>query len=221
MVHASGIRCAIASDVREPGRGLRTATRVVLVVLAVLLGVLAATGAWLWFRYRPTAASAWPGLTGSPARDEGWIRITHRLAAQLALTLALAALVLMVVRRVRDHVRGAVAGIALLVTTAAASFTGYLLPWDQLALWSVTVGADFRGVQSTFRSEVKYILLGSREVSTGTYRFWAITHVVLGVLVAVGVLLVWLRGRERVVSRLPPSPPPAGPPPGVEPQPVR
>jgi quinol-cytochrome oxidoreductase complex cytochrome b subunit len=199
---------------------LRTTTRVVLLVLAAALLVLAATGVWLWFRYEPTAARAWKG-TGSPADDEGWIRMTHRLASHVVVLLALAALVLVVVRRIRDRVRGVVAATGLLVTAAAASFTGYLLPWDQLALWAVTVGSEIGGVQAAFRSEVKYILVGSREVSPGTYRFWAITHVVLGVLVAVGALLVWLRGRDRAVSRPPSSPPPAAPPSRVEPQAVR
>jgi quinol-cytochrome oxidoreductase complex cytochrome b subunit len=121
---------------------------------------------------------------------------------------------------VRSGVRGVVAGTGVLVTALAASFTGYLLPWDQLALWSVTVGSDIRGAQATFRSEVKYILIGSREVSPSTYRFWAASHVVLGVLVAATVVLVWLRSRARDVSRRPLSPRPAAPPPGLEPQPV-
>ncbi len=33
-------------------------------------------------------------------------------------------------------------GLILLVFTGLLSFTGYLLPWDQLALWAVTIGAS-------------------------------------------------------------------------------
>jgi quinol-cytochrome oxidoreductase complex cytochrome b subunit len=33
-------------------------------------------------------------------------------------------------------------GMALLVVTLALSFTGYLLPWDQLAYWAITIGAN-------------------------------------------------------------------------------
>jgi quinol-cytochrome oxidoreductase complex cytochrome b subunit len=33
-------------------------------------------------------------------------------------------------------------GLALLVTTLGLSFTGYLLPWDQLAYWAITIGAN-------------------------------------------------------------------------------
>lgn len=33
-------------------------------------------------------------------------------------------------------------GVILLIATAFLSFSGYLLPWDQLALWAVTIGAS-------------------------------------------------------------------------------
>ena len=33
-------------------------------------------------------------------------------------------------------------GMGLLVTTLGLSFTGYLLPWDQLAYWAITIGAN-------------------------------------------------------------------------------
>jgi quinol-cytochrome oxidoreductase complex cytochrome b subunit len=35
-----------------------------------------------------------------------------------------------------------IVGVLLLVMTLLASFTGYLLPWDQLAYWGVTIGAS-------------------------------------------------------------------------------
>ena len=33
-------------------------------------------------------------------------------------------------------------GVILLVLTLLLSFTGYLLPWDQLAIWAITVGSN-------------------------------------------------------------------------------
>jgi hypothetical protein len=35
-----------------------------------------------------------------------------------------------------------VIGVILLVLTLLLSFTGYLLPWDQLAIWAITVGSN-------------------------------------------------------------------------------
>jgi quinol-cytochrome oxidoreductase complex cytochrome b subunit len=36
-------------------------------------------------------------------------------------------------------------GVILLVLTLVLGFTGYLLPWDQLAFWAITVGAGIAG----------------------------------------------------------------------------
>src|SRR5438034_10145756 len=35
-----------------------------------------------------------------------------------------------------------VVGVTLLLLTLLLSFTGYLLPWDQLAIWAITVGSN-------------------------------------------------------------------------------
>ena len=37
-----------------------------------------------------------------------------------------------------------IVGVLLLVLTLLLSFTGYLLPWDQLSIWAVTVGSIWR-----------------------------------------------------------------------------
>lgn len=38
-----------------------------------------------------------------------------------------------------------VVGVLLIVLTLVLGFTGYLLPWDQLAFWAITVGAGIAG----------------------------------------------------------------------------
>ncbi len=38
-----------------------------------------------------------------------------------------------------------VVGVILMVLTLVLGFTGYLLPWDQLAFWAITVGAGIAG----------------------------------------------------------------------------
>ena len=45
-----------------------------------------------------------------------------------------------------------VIGVILLTLTLLLSFTGYLLPWDQLALWAVTVGTNMMGYTPVFGS---------------------------------------------------------------------
>jgi quinol-cytochrome oxidoreductase complex cytochrome b subunit len=67
-----------------------------------------------------------------------------------------------------------VIGVNLLVLTMLLSFTGYLLPWDQLAMWAVTVGTNmaratpFLGHEGPFGpqlgmtpyNDVRFALLG-------------------------------------------------------------
>ena len=179
--------------------------------------LLTITGIFLMFFYRPTAGLgqelAYNDMQAlSTSVNFGQLmRNMHRWAAHLMVFT-----VFLHMARVFYH--GAykpprefnwVIGVILLTLTLLLSFTGYLLPWDQVALWAVTVGDEFRGTQAMFRGEVKYILIGSREVSPATYRFWAVSHVVLGVLVAVTVLLVWLRTKREASPEPSSSPPPA------------
>ena len=70
-----------------------------------------------------------------------------------------------------------VIGVILLTLTLLLSFTGYLLPWDQLALWAVTVGTNMMGYTPVFGSSVKYVLLGSKEIGNDTLLRWYVLHV--------------------------------------------
>ena len=52
-----------------------------------------------------------------------------------------------------------VVGVILLLLTLLLSFTGYLLPWDQLAFWAVTVGTEMAGYVPVVGDDA----LGARE----------------------------------------------------------
>jgi quinol-cytochrome oxidoreductase complex cytochrome b subunit len=169
----------------------------------VLFAVLAATGAWLWWNYLP-------------GRDE-WIRDVHQIAAVALLVVAVALVVLVILQRVRTRASGVIASAGLLFSVGATYVIGRLLPWDQMALWAVVAGRDLpRGVAATFDDRVKFLILGTHEVSPSTYHWWAYAHLVLSALVVVALVMVWLRARDRDVS---PSLPPA-PAPEQEPEPV-
>jgi quinol-cytochrome oxidoreductase complex cytochrome b subunit len=75
----------------------------------------------------------------------------------------------------------------------ASSFTGYLLPRDQLALWAVTVGTDLRGYTVLWHSEVRFVLIGGKEIGTSTLLRWVFIHLVLG---ASGLMLAGVAGRR-------------------------
>jgi len=72
-----------------------------------------------------------------------------------------------------------VIGVVLLLLTLLLSFTGYLLPWDQLALWAVTVGTNMMGFTPVFGNEVRFVLLGGTEIGTDTLLRWYVLHVLM------------------------------------------
>ncbi|MGH8906769.1 MAG: selenite/tellurite reduction operon b-type cytochrome ExtP [Egibacteraceae bacterium] len=70
-----------------------------------------------------------------------------------------------------------VVGVILLLLTLLLAFTGYLLPWDQLAIWAVTVGTDMAGWTPIFGQQVQFVLLGGSVVGPETLLRWYVLHV--------------------------------------------
>jgi quinol-cytochrome oxidoreductase complex cytochrome b subunit len=70
-------------------------------------------------------------------------------------------------------------GVVMLVLTLLLSFTGYLLPWDQLSLWAVTVGTNMMGYTPVFGTQVRFVLLGGKEIGTDTLLRWYVLHVLM------------------------------------------
>ena len=54
-----------------------------------------------------------------------------------------------------------VVGVILFILTLLLSFTGYLLPWDQLAFWAITVGTTMVGSAPVLGDESRFLLLGA------------------------------------------------------------
>jgi quinol-cytochrome oxidoreductase complex cytochrome b subunit len=70
-------------------------------------------------------------------------------------------------------------GVILLILTGFLSFTGYLLPWDQLALWAVTIGASMAEATPLIGDQVNLIVRGGPEMgANGLLRFY-MAHVLM------------------------------------------
>jgi len=90
-----------------------------------------------------------------------------------------------------------VIGVVLLVLTLLLSFTGYLLPWDQLAFWAVTVGTSMAGYVPLVGEQVESILLGGPTVGSATLvRFYVLHVAVLPLILAFVVTLHLWRWRK-------------------------
>jgi quinol-cytochrome oxidoreductase complex cytochrome b subunit len=170
---------------------------------AVEFAVLAVTGVFLIFFYRPSAANAWPGVKGlhTAVTVVGTVRLAHRLTSYLfgltLLALAVVGVVLAVSRSRPSHRHRmtAAGAVGAAILGFAASFTGLLLPWDQLALWSVTIGTNMMGYRPILDPSlrVQYVLIGGATISVDTLRGWFYIHVLLipALLIGVGLLITW------------------------------
>ncbi len=86
-----------------------------------------------------------------------------------------------------------VVGVLLLLVTLGLSFTGYLLPWDQLAFWAITVGTNIAAYAPLVGDQVKYLLLGGHIIGPTTLlRFYVLHCVMLPLaMVALVSLHIW------------------------------
>ncbi len=167
----------------------------------VLFGSLVVSGIYLMFFYVPSPANAYGDIQTIQTQIAfgQYIRNVHRWSAHL-MVLAVAA------HMAKVFYRGAykppkefnwVIGVVLLVLTLLLSFTGYLLPWDQLAFWAVTVGTSMAAYVPLVGDQVQSILLGGPTVgSTTLVRFYVLHVAVLPLLLVVVVTLHLWRWRK-------------------------
>jgi quinol-cytochrome oxidoreductase complex cytochrome b subunit len=151
------------------------------------------TGLLLMFYYRPTVAYAYMDIIDLAEQVPlGVMREIHRWGAH--------AMVISVwLHMFRVFMTGSYkpprefnwnVGVILLVLTLLLSFTGYLLPWDQLALWAVTVGTNMMGYTPVFGDQVRFVLLGGKEIGTDTLLRWYVLHVLFVPFVTVIFLAI-------------------------------
>ncbi len=72
-----------------------------------------------------------------------------------------------------------VIGVFLFLLTLGLSFTGYLLPWDQLAFWAITVGTNIAGYAPVIGKKLQYIFLGGHVVGESALLRFHVLHVLV------------------------------------------
>jgi quinol-cytochrome oxidoreductase complex cytochrome b subunit len=154
--------------------------------------ILTVTGVLLMFYYVPSTEKAYDIMKDLQyVVSAGLVlRNMHRWAAHLMVLFVL-------LHMCRVFYTGAykrprefnwVIGVGLFLMTLGLSFTGYLLPWDQLAFWAITVGTNIAGYAPVIGLKLKYLMLGGNVVGQEALtRFYAL-HVI--VLPTVALLMV-------------------------------
>ena len=177
-----------------------------------LFGVLILTGIALMLYYTPSPPAAYRSM-----KDLQFVvtfgmvlRNMHRWAAH-----AMVAVVFLHMCRV--FFTGAyksprqfnwVIGVGLLLLTLFLSFTGYLLPWDQLSFWAITVGSNMASYAPWLGDNLKYLLLGGNVIGPGALLRFYVLHCVILPAIALGLVAVhFFRVRKDGLSAPAPSEP--------------
>src|SRR6185369_7333150 len=157
------------------------------------------TGVLLMFYYRPTALNAYADIQAlRDVTSLGIMREIHRWGAH-------AMVITVWLHMYRVFLTGSykpprefnwVVGVLLLLLTLLLSFTGYLLPWDQLAIWAITVGSNMAratpilghegpgakllnidGISMiTNASDARFVTIGARFVGEDTLNRFYVLH---------------------------------------------
>lgn len=174
---------------------------------------LTVTGVLLMFYYRPTVEYAYNDIIALREHVPlGIMRELHRWGAH-------AMVIAVWLHMYRVFLTGSYkpprefnwnVGVILLVLTLLLSFTGYLLPWDQLAMWAITVGANMARATPFLGSEgpgaaflalgdiklvhsgddARFALLGGRFVGSGALLRFYVLHCVFIPLAAAFLIAI-------------------------------
>lgn len=171
-----------------------------------LFMILVITGCILMFLYVPSVERAYASVKDIEfVVSFGWLlRGAHRISAHLMVAVVF-------LHMVRVFLTGAykngkavganrplnwIIGIGLLLLTLLLSFTGYLLPWDQLAYWAITVGTNIASAAPLVGEQIRFFLLGGHSIQQETLiRFYVLHVFFLPMLVL--LLFAWHMWRIR------------------------
>ncbi len=167
--------------------------------------VLTVTGVLLMFYYRPTVESAYNDMKDLEfAVTLGmFLRNLHRWSAHLMVFFVIGhmARVFLTASYKPPREFNWIVGVILLTLTLLLSVSGYLLPWDQLAIWAITVGTNMAaatpimGAEGPFAlanadNDARFQTLGGHFVGQATLLRFYVLHCVALPLAAAAFMIV-------------------------------
>ncbi|MFN4293224.1 MAG: cytochrome b [Thermoflexales bacterium] len=167
------------------------------------------TGIFLMIFYTPSPSYAYGNmldiLTNVPFGK--FVRDLHRLGAE-------GMVIIVTLHMARTFITGSYkkprqftwfTGVVLLVVTLFLSFSGYLLPWDQLAFWAVTIGTSMADAVPGVGPQLNLLLRGAPDIGAGGLLRFYLFHVVLFPLIGVIFVAVHYYKVVRFGISLPPE----------------
>ena len=151
--------------------------------------ILVITGILLMLYYHPSVPQAYADMKDLQfvVSSGVFLRNLHRWSAHAMVFLVFA-------HMFRVFYRGAyrpprefnwAIGVVLLLLTLLLSYTGYLLPWDQLSYWAVTVGSNIASAVPVFGSKIRFLMLGGNLVNANALLRFYVLHCMILPLTAI------------------------------------
>jgi cytochrome b6 len=154
--------------------------------------ILVVTGILLMFYYHPSVPQAYADMKDLQfvVASGVFLRNLHRWSAHAMVFLVFAHMFKVFYRGAYRPPRqfNWVIGVFLLLITLLLSYTGYLLPWDQLAFWAVTVGSNIAKAVPLMGKQMRFLLLGGNEVNANALLRFYVLHCVILPLAAVALI---------------------------------
>ena len=166
-----------------------------------LFVVLVVTGVLLMLYYQPAIPNAYNNMKDLQyvVSNGMFLRNMHRWAAHLMV-------IAVFLHMLRVFYKGAykrprefnwVIGVFLLLLTLLLSYTGYLLPYDQLSYWAVTVGANIVKYVPVVGNKIRFLLLGGSDIGEYTLvRFYVLHCVILPLVMSILIGMHFWRIRK-------------------------
>jgi quinol-cytochrome oxidoreductase complex cytochrome b subunit len=184
--------------VKVPKEIVRTRSTLRLGFIATtLFAILFVSGMYLMFFYHAAPPDAYFDMhsLSTTVTFGQFVRNVHRWAAHLMV-------IVVFLHLMRVFYAGAykaprqfnwVIGVMLLVLTLLMSFTGYLLPWDQLSYWAITVGTNIAGYVPLIGGTVRSLMLGGQEIGAATLLRFYVLHIyfIPALMVIVVAIHIW------------------------------
>ena len=142
--------------------------------------ILVVTGILLMFYYHPSVPQAYADMKDLQfvVSSGMFLRNLHRWSAHAMVFLVFAHMFKVFYRGAYRPPRefNWVIGVVLLLITLLLSYTGYLLPWDQLAYWAITVGSNIASAVPVIGDKIHFLLLGGHAVNANALLRFYVLH---------------------------------------------
>ncbi len=94
-----------------------------------------------------------------------------------------------------------VSGMVLLLLTLVLSFSGYLLPWDQLAYWAVTIGSSMAEAAPIVGNALNLLVRGGVDIGQGALlRFYLLHVFALPMITIIFISIHYYASRKQEIS---------------------